>query len=507
MNLLYLFTILYVKLTSASRYNLEFQTFSCNIEKPSLTLNLKRHSKLSLSRDFTIAFWFKYRHNRNSPILVVETFRDSVTLSVDDRRRLKVNNITSDLDELTPAATLNDFQFQGSISGWQHIALSFRTEGTRSNKVNVGIALNSKIQQPISLDAQIDLKELFLVLGSNHRYNNCTIEALYYQMYLMNSAIDLNSMDLHAISTGLAEPIFMTEFNKEPSYNKFYTNIIDSGVGDMRNGADRSTFTLFTSLSTTHNPIDRQANLANDLGVFFLPSGLLPPYQINSSYIFVIQYDFFYKDYAQASFENLYYHVLYQRMPSNGVNKLIRTDFQMGMGPNDAYAYLRYIVNDRVNKQISYQLTLERTNGLRSVPFNYLIVKVVQTATAPNPVITFINGYDEEMHTTKANFRLSSLDQHMIGDFNQQDSTRREFLSFISINEVAFYTGGFLLKESMRNSPMSFYSGIDRQVVVITCRSTNNPIRTLQSAGLIMDTCDSSPRNGKITRVPIIIQL
>lgn len=507
MNTIYLFTIIYVKIVQSLRYNEEFQTFACNTQKPSITFNLKNHSKLSFSNGFTVGFWFKYKHTKAGPLLSMQTFDGNVTLSIDERRKLKVNNVTSTLGELVPSAALNDFQLNGSVGGWQFMVASFKMEGTKSSRLAVGLSLNYIIQQPITIEVQLDLRELFLVLASDQRYGNCMIESLFYQMYIMDTAVDLSTLDLYALSTGIAKPVFLSKFVLEGSYNKFYTNLITSGAGDIRNGADPSTFTLFSSLSSSNNIIGRRANLANDLSVFFLPSRMLPNYQINSSYIFVIQYDFFYKDYAQASFDNLYYHVLYQRMPSNGVNKLIRADFQMVMGPNSALAYLRYITNDKVNKQIPYQLTLERTSGIRSVPFNYMIIKVIQTAATPNPVITYINGYDDEMYSINANFMVNTQDQHMVGDFNQEDSTRREFLSFVSITEVAFYTGGYLVAEKSKNSPMSFYSGIDRQITAITCRTTNDPVRTLSATSIIMDSCDPSAKESKFKRMHRYSQL
>lgn len=492
---------LLVQLHIALKYNQEFTTYTCVQNKQTLSLNLKSHAKLLITGGFTVAFWFKYKQAKNAPLITIDTFDGSVVLSIDERRRLKAGNISTTLDELIPAPQLNDFTLNTFQGGWYYLVMSVRTDGIRVSKLTLSLSLNYKIQEGINIDGILDQRQLFLVLGATEKYGNSQIDALFYQFYLMDSPIALSQFDIQMLSTGVTQPVFLSKFGFEGSYNKIYTNLVLSGVGDMRNGADPSTFTLFTSLSSANNTINRQANLANDLGVFFLPSKLLPTYQVNSSYVYLIQYDFYYKDYAEASFDNLYYHVLYQRMPSNGVNKLIRLDLQMVLNPNTAYAYLRYIVNDKVNKQIPYLLALERSQGLRSVPFNYAMVKVVQTALNPNPEITFINGYDDTKQVFKSNFVLQTSDQHIIGDFNQDDSTRREFLSFVSINEIAFFVGGYLLEEKLRTSPVNYYSGIDKQITVLACKSTNNPLRTSTSNNTVFDTCDPYHKESNLKRM------
>lgn len=488
-------------------YNQEFLAYTCELNKQTLSLNLKGHPKLVISEGFGAAFWFKYKQKRNAPLITIDTFDNSIPIRINERRRLEIENKTTELDELIPTNLLNDFKANTLQGGWYYLALSVRIDGAQVDRLSISLSLNYKIQEGIVVEKAIDQRQLFLVLGANKKYADCELESLFYQFYLFDSPISLASMDLRMLSTGFLQPVFLSKFGLEGPYNKFYSNLVQSGVGDMRNGADKSTFSLFSSLSTANNSIDRQANLANDLGVFFLPSKLFPSYQINNSYIFLIQYDLFYKDYAQASFDNLYYHVLYQRLPANGINRLIRVDLQMVMNPNDAYAYLRYILNDKVNKQNPYSLTLERSQGLRTVPFNYLMVKITQTALNPHPEITFINGYDDSSHSVRSNYIFKQSDQHVVGDFNPEDSTRREFLSFVSINEIAFFTGAYLKEERLRTSPLSYYSGLDKQITVLTCKKNNNPLRTKTNGQAIFDTCDPFVKESKLNRMSFYTKL
>lgn len=482
------------------KFNKEFRAFSCSTSKKPLSVNLKYHRTMPMANSFTAAFWFKYKYAKNVPIMTVETFGSNISLSIDELRRLKVSNSTSSTNEILPSASLTDFQTGNSNGGWNFLTFSFRSEGSKSDRAHINYSLNFKQTQGFYVETQLDLRKFRLTLGGDNFESNCAIEALYYDLILFNKVMTFTQDELHGLSTGILQPVFLTKFDNEGSYNKIYTNLVNSGIGDMRNGSENSVFTLFTSLSTTKNTIKRQSNLVNDLGTFFLPKKMLPFYKINSSYTFVIQYDFFYKDYSQATYENVYYHALYQRIPDSGVNKLIRADFQMIMNPNDANAYLRFIVNDEVKKQSPYLLTLGRSNGLRSVPFNYLIVKVVQTSLNPNPVITFINGYDDSTHVVKANFILGTDDQHTVGDFNQADATRKEFLSFISINEIAFYTGAFVKMDTHKNSPANFYSGYGNDINVLTCRTNNNPLRHQPGTPkqLILDSCDTHIKESKL---------
>jgi len=484
-------------------YNLEFSTFTCELNKQTLSLNLKGHPKFVIAGGFSVAFWFKYRNVKNQPLISIDTLDGTISVEIDDRRRLKIGPTASSLSELVPSNFLNDF-VSGNIQGnWYYFALSLKTDGTKVNSVTLSLSLNYRIQENIVVDTPIDQRQLFLVLGARNKYSNCLIEALFYQFYLFDSPLSFLTIDLKMLSTGFAQPILLSKFELESPYTKVYTNLIPSGIGDIRNGADMTSFTMYSSLSTANNAINRQSNLANDLGVFFLPSKMLPPYQVNSSYIFLIQYNFFYKDYLQSSFDNMYYHVLYQRMPANGVNRLIRVDFQMVMNPTDAFAYLRYMTNDKVNKQTPYLLTLERTGGLRTVFFNYLIIKITQTAIDPNPEITFINGYDDTKYIARSNVVFQPNDQHIIGDYNQEDASRREFLSFISINEVAFFNGAYLIEEKLKTSPVSYYSGVDKQITVLTCKSTNNPKRINNDGKELFDTCDPFVKESKLSRMHI----
>lgn len=112
------------------------------------------------------------------------------------------------------------------------------------------------------------------------------------------------------LSFGLAEPVLISKFSYESSYSKYYSNLIP-GFGSIRNGLDKDSFVHYTSLAAANNRLNIKDHLTSNAQVFHLPSNLIQFYEINSSCLFMISYNFFFKDVAQNNFSNKYDHILY----------------------------------------------------------------------------------------------------------------------------------------------------------------------------------------------------
>ena len=108
------------------------------------------------------------------------------------------------------------------------------------------------------------------------------------------------------LSYGISEPVFLSKFGYESTYNKLYFNLIPSGVGPMLNGQKQNSFTHYTSLSSSKNSLKVQNNLSNDFELFELPEKLLHQLSINNSYVFLMNYNFYFKDFEKNNFENEY---------------------------------------------------------------------------------------------------------------------------------------------------------------------------------------------------------
>ena len=60
----------------------------------------------------------------------------------------------------------------------------------------------------------------------------------------------LEKSEMIGLSSSVAQPIFISKPNLEPSYNKYYENILNNHIGPIKNGVSGNNFTYFTSLST-----------------------------------------------------------------------------------------------------------------------------------------------------------------------------------------------------------------------------------------------------------------
>lgn len=54
---------------------------------------------------------------------------------------------------------------------------------------------------------------------------------------------------------------------------------------------------------------------------------MLDELAVNNSSVFVMQYNFYFKDFSRNVFENEYHHILYQRYPGVGVEILLKAEF------------------------------------------------------------------------------------------------------------------------------------------------------------------------------------
>ena len=59
------------------------------------------------------------------------------------------------------------------------------------------------------------------------------------------------------------------------------------------------------------------------------------------------------------------------------------------------------------------------------------------------PKIKFINGYDLNEYEIWENFRMNWNDRHIIGDSENWDESRNEYLTFIEIKEIMFLKGSY----------------------------------------------------------------
>ncbi len=325
------------------------------------------------------------------------------------------------------------------------------------------------------------------------------MDVLFYQLHTFDSTEPFLQDDFERLSNGFAEPFFLSKFGYEPSYNKRYRNLLKTGMGDMRNGTDLNSFSFYTSLGTAKNQLGIQDNLTNDLSVFWLPKKLLPFYEINNSYIFLMHYNFFFKDFVKNNFDNRYSHVLYQRYPKEGVEILLRADFQVNITPTSQNLLLRYFINQQIKRQLPFELPLTRTDELQQIPFNFIMIQVQQNSIKRIPNITFINGYNLEQFSLSENFQLLSSDQHLIGDAESRDTQRKEYLTFIQINEVMFLRGSTFQQDTSNNSPILYYSGLESPEYVLTCKNTNNPQRNTSNDPNLPSTLNNCNNFQKVT--------
>lgn len=461
--------------TLSLNFTNEFERFSCKVGQPSISINLNFHPELKFPGIVSFSFWFKFKGGGEKEIFSINNLLSDLRISLNYRNRIMVNNEIGNLNPLIEHMNLEDFKTKNG-KGWNFFYFYFKSEKTRSSSFDYLINLNYQNEEMKKKNLNIDLKEFFVTLGSDKKNSNCKMDILFYKFNLYDNVNPFSEDEIRNFSFGFAEPVFLSKFDYESSYNKIYSNLINSGVGDILNGADQNNFGLFTSLSTKNNSRKIKANLTNALSIFFLPQNMLPFYEINNSCVFLINFNFFFKDISKNIENNKYYHVLYQRFPKEGVDIKLRADLQINITPLNKNILIRYFINTKIKKQIPFDLPTEGTNQLKEVPFNFILVKVEQNALNKVPKVTYINGYNMNEFIYKENFALNSEDQHLIGDSVARDSTRKEFITFVEILEVSFLRGGFFRQDSDKFSPFLFFSGMDNRNLkfVMMCKEGNN---------------------------------
>ena len=494
LTILLLTTILTTKIRTLNSSS-EFETFSCQRNKPALTLNLNSHNFLQFQGKVSISFWFKYKNSPKKTIMSINTLISNLNLSINNRNALVIDNEETELIARPASSSLIDFQVRNASNGWNFIYFFFESPRTQSKMIKFITSLNYQVQKVKQVVFEVDLKEFAITLGSDKINSNCDLDALFYQcnLYDLKDPISMNS--IKTLSYGLLKPVLLSKFNLESSYNKYYSNLINSGIGDIENGSNPDNFAFFTSLGTKNNNFNIKSHLFNNFSAFYLPDRLLPLYEINNSYIFLIQYNFLYKNFKKSNSENQYNHVLYQRFPKEGIEVLIRADIDVKMSTASASTMnMRYFTNQQLQRRtsINFENYTEsiKDDGLYIIPLNFLLVKVEQNSLNRIPRITFINGLDTSViKMPEEFFQLRANDRHLIGEPESNDFNQDEYFTFIEIKEVFFLRGSFFQQNTRSNSRTLYYSGFreGEEDLILTCKTTNYIKRNIDDSKILLD--------------------
>ena len=484
-----------LKKLNSKNFSSEFETFSCQKNKPSLTLNLNTHESLQFQGKFSISFWFKYKNSNKSTIFSMNTLMSNLNLSINNRNKLIINKKQTNLMATGGSSSLIDFQVRNSSNGWNFIYFFFESPRTKSKTIKFITSLNYEVEKVKQVIFEVDLKGFFVTFGAGKINSNCDSDILFYQcnLYDLKEPISMNS--IKTLSYGLLKPVLLSKFNMESSYNKYYSNLLNSGIGDIENGSDTDSFAFFTSLATKNNKYNIKSHLFNNFSVFYLPNRLLPLYEINNSYIFIIQYNFLYKNFKKSNSENKYSHVLYQRFPKEGIEILIKADIDIKISSaSSSTMNMRYFSNQQLQRRtpINYQVHIEdkKDDNLYLIPLNFLLVKVEQNSLNRIPKITFINGLDTSVvRMPEEFFELRANDRHLIGEPESNDFNQDEYFTFIEIKEVFFLRGSFFQQNTSSNSNTLYYSGFRQgeENLVLTCKTTNDIKRNMGDSIILLD--------------------
>ncbi len=144
-------------------------------------------------------------------------------------------------------------------------------------------------------------------------------------------------------------------------------------------------------------------------------------------------------------------------------------------------------INEKVVGVQNIPIQNTQDDSLSLVPIDYVMIRVIQNPLRNVPGITFYNGYEDYQESFNRQVNLSANDRHLIGDNERRDSTRKEYLSFVNINEVGFFQGGFIKQGQNKTK---FYSGNETDDdVVLVCQDNNNPSRRLDGQ-VVTNSCD-----------------
>ena len=456
----------------------EIENFECKIKEKSLSIDLNKKNE----KKFSISFWLKISKKKPQTLFSFENLIKQITIEINRKNEITLNKKRSDIKILT-----NSKQKKNK---WNFFLIYLNFQNP--NKIILNFSINQiEFQKSQKF---ITKQNFFLILGSNQKYSNCKTNLFFHNLKFYFFSQKFNNTI--QISLEAAKPIFMSKFNKEPSYNKFYENILNNSYGPISNGFKKNCFNLFTNVSTSNNKLGIKYHLINDLSVFLLPKFLLDNKKINQSYIFIIQFDFFIKNYLEIKNLNQYYHVLYQRYSKNDNKILIRSDVKIFFDKENNFFEQRNFLGkkkkcfDKKNlEMIKNDNSLEKINEL-----DFLLIKVFENPLFEKPVIEFKNGLNKnnnKKNIFEIDLKLNSNDKHFFGDSEKRDSTRKEFLSFINIKEVSFYRGAYIQEKKFSSNELIFFSGYEKLEYLLYCSKTNDLDRG-DSKNLILNKCEKN---------------
>lgn len=457
-----------ILLTSQFLIEEQIKNFICTLSKKSLSIDLKNNNLISNTDSFSISFWAKYQLTSNFPLFTLDSLKSKKVFGIDSQQNLTINGLKTLLGPLKPSLDISDSDF---FSDWNYFVI-FLKRDKNSDSYNLNILVNNlKLEKNFSF--KTDNEFFYLILGSDKFNGDCKVLAEFQHVFLYNNKETFTPDEITDLSAEKAKIIFLSKFNQHPSYNKIYFNLLDNGIGGIRNGIANNSFNFFTSLSNSNNKARIKQHLIHDLSLFILPD-FLEERDVNQSYVYAIQFDFFYKDFKKSNFRNHYDHVLYQRLSAAGVEILIRSEIHVLMGQIDNEIILRNFIDEKIVNSTPIQLKMSRSNILKKIDIKYLIIKVIQNPLSNFPIITFENGYTKNPQKFKFSVKLSPSDKHLIGDNQKRDSTRKEYFSFVNIKEVLFTKGGFI-KKNEEQGTVRFFSGFNQNVdEVLICKNIND---------------------------------
>lgn len=256
-----LLCILFLQLVSPFDYINPIDTFTCSPQQSSLSFNLNQQD-IKFLNSFSLSLWFKYRMANNNQLLSVNFFNNDLNVFIDSNQQVQTSQTKESFTSVQPGQSLRDFLEPTINEFWHYLVFYFSTDRTISQEIQIRIFLNGQSSKN-SVRFTLDLKEFFVTLGSSTRNSLCQIDALFYDVLLINNTSPLTEQQMAQLSFGIAEPIFLSKFAYEASYNKLYGNLIP-GRGEMRNGLNLDSFTSFSSLSPAQNSLGIRERVSRD---------------------------------------------------------------------------------------------------------------------------------------------------------------------------------------------------------------------------------------------------
>lgn len=157
------------------------------------------------------------------------------------------------------------------------------------------------------------------------------------------------------------------------------------------------------------------------------------------------------------------------------------------MGPQTNKLIKRNYIDQNMIDTKEYPLLIANDKTLKSFPFEFQVVRVQQNPLYSKPKISFYNGYDKKEKSFSIQVNLDPTDRHLFGDSINRNTTRKEFFTFISITEVAFYEGGFIQYQD--NDKLNVFSGIKNKDYYLACQDLVDVDRTAADGSLSLNRC------------------